>query len=448
LPTLTSTPTPFETIISKPSTIITVTSFTQELYPYQKNGKCSLNEAIWAAQTQIPQDTCPAGGNDGSTIVLQKGNYIFSATETISNVVLADLSLPLPDIANAAMPVIASQIHIEGHGAILQRLGTKRFRFFDIHPAGALTLHNLTLMGGDPGDKLDGGALQNMGFTRLIGVTLTENTAYDGGAISNLNEVVVIQSHIVSNTARHIGGAIYAEGGQFTFIESAINRNAASDVGGALYGIRSAFVFTKSNIYANKAVMGGAIFNEDSNLNIVAGSVLSANVATQDMGNTNYAYGGGGIVSFGVDSVVQIEDSVLFANTALKSSGGALTNWSGTVTISNSVLNANSAAMAGAILDGYVGGVTTITNSCIINNTQSRTTSAPLISNAKEPLNAQNNWWGVNDIERMTNYEITSAIAPITGITNTRSVSQTPTATPKPSVIILPKLDQAPEFCK
>ncbi len=465
-PTATSTPMPTPTRAAPtpqptPNTLITVNTFEPEVFPFKKNGNCSLGEAIWAAQTQLPQDGCKAGGADGTTIILNSGIYTFAQADTKSTIVLPDINLPQPASALAALPVIGGQIVIVGNDSTLMRVGPQAFRFFDVYPSGSLTLKNLTLMGGDPG-KLDGGAIQNFGQTNLISITLRNNTAYDGGAIANLNETRIVSSLFISNGARHYGGALYGEGGLFVMRDTQLMSNTATEVGGAVYGVRSKFEFEHSIFDSNASVLGGAIYNEDSNLSLNDASIVSNNRATQDMGKAAFAYGGGGIVSFGTESVVTIEDSKLIGNRANKSSGGALTNWSGSVAITRTIISGNVATVAGAVLDGYFGGVTTIADGCVLNNESLRET-AQVVAFTKIPLDASNNWWGsengpplprtptptITPTPRPTRTPTATPKTPTTpAATATDIMTPTPTRTPSPSVITNPYLSETPDLCR
>ena len=59
--TATETP-PAETSISTPDPgVIHVDTLEQDAYPFVENGKCSLGEAIFAANAGAPQDSCAAG---------------------------------------------------------------------------------------------------------------------------------------------------------------------------------------------------------------------------------------------------------------------------------------------------------------------------------------------------------------------------------------------------
>src|SRR5690349_7193932 len=82
----TSTPTPQavsapeNTFTPMPSTVgtIFVDTLEQEAYPFVENGKCSLGEAIFAANSAQPKDSCAAGVINESIIELMPGEYHFT----------------------------------------------------------------------------------------------------------------------------------------------------------------------------------------------------------------------------------------------------------------------------------------------------------------------------------------------------------------------------------
>src|SRR5688572_22564847 len=69
---VTQTPTPL------PAGLIQVDTFEQEVYPFVQNGKCSLGEAIFAANAGKPKDSCAAGVPGESVIELMPGEYRFT----------------------------------------------------------------------------------------------------------------------------------------------------------------------------------------------------------------------------------------------------------------------------------------------------------------------------------------------------------------------------------
>src|SRR5689334_3906031 len=61
-----------------PAGVIHVDTLEQESYPFLENGKCSLGEAVFAANAAKPKDSCAAGAAEGSVIELMPGEYHFS----------------------------------------------------------------------------------------------------------------------------------------------------------------------------------------------------------------------------------------------------------------------------------------------------------------------------------------------------------------------------------
>jgi len=142
--------------------------------------------ALIAAINDANDETTHPGAD---TIVLAGGTYTFSAADNW-------------EFGPNALPIITSNITIDGHGATLDSTATTRLRFFYVAgnsvgnlPTGTLTLRDLTLQngkqqggnGGGGGGAGMGGAIFNHGNLTLERVTLTNNTARggNGGAIGS-----------------------------------------------------------------------------------------------------------------------------------------------------------------------------------------------------------------------------------------------------------------------
>jgi hypothetical protein len=169
----------------RPFATITVNSTSTAI---ANDGQCTLIEAISAANTDTPSGgaagECSAG-NGTDTILLQAGaTYAFTAAHNF-------------EFGPNALPIIQSNITIQGNGALLLRgSGAPKFRFFYVAgssvgglPTGSLTLRDLTLQGGlakggdshrGGGGAGMGGAIFNHGVVTLERVTLTSNTAQGG----------------------------------------------------------------------------------------------------------------------------------------------------------------------------------------------------------------------------------------------------------------------------
>ncbi len=177
---------------------------------------CSGNTATDAASFSNAVDAANAQGAGGgsSSIVLTGGcTYVFSA----SNEVGAADATRFNWYGPSALPAIASDITVIGHGATIERdpAAATDFRLFYVAPANSaggpnegyttpapagvtprLSLQNLMLKGGlaKGGDSSEGGgglgaggAIFNQGLVELDAVTLTGNQALGGSAgISSL----------------------------------------------------------------------------------------------------------------------------------------------------------------------------------------------------------------------------------------------------------------------
>jgi len=357
------------------------------------DGKCSLAEAIIAANTDAPFDACPAGSGP-DTIVLSKG------TQTLTSYV--------PSIYSpTGLPLINSNITIEGNGAKITRKKTAaQFRLMAVQYTGTLTLNNLTLSGGNStyggggvfnggyltvnnciitGNKaFGGGAISNYGgYSQINNSTISKNTAsYGGGGIFNRSfapgyrgDVVLNNSTITGNKAND-GGGIYSAGGVYADISinnSTISKNTASRFGGGIENDFGATYVNNSVVTGNKSGNdGGGIFNlyNTAVLVVYNGSILSKNSAGDDGGGIANIFGytgvfnstitgnkargedGGGIYSFGSSAVLVVQSSTLSKNSA-PDFGGGIANIFGYNGVFNSTITGNKAGRSGGGIYNY-----------------------------------------------------------------------------------------------
>lgn len=182
------------------------------------DGLCSLSEAIDNANADdnlspiagvvFPTHSDCAMGSGADTISLMPGVYSYTAPNQGGATGTAE-SFRFWWYGPNALPAIASDITIEGNGAVIERAdneGIPPFRFFyvgadPLNPntldytspgAGHLTLRNLTLKnglakGGDSGKGGAGagmgGAVFSQGSVALEAVTMVGNTALGGSAV-------------------------------------------------------------------------------------------------------------------------------------------------------------------------------------------------------------------------------------------------------------------------
>ncbi len=193
----------------------------------EKNGKCSLMEAIInARQESNPQryPDCAPGTVDGpDTVNLPTGGF-FLLTEAHNSQYEA-----------TGLPVITSEVTIEGNGATIARQdnpGDPQFRLLAVDTSGDLTIRDLTLRDGDTDDV--GGAIFSKGTLRVERSTITGNEAYiGGGGIVSQGDLTVTGSVISLNDGYNGGGGIVSSG-DATIDSTAIVGNSSQYYGGAL----------------------------------------------------------------------------------------------------------------------------------------------------------------------------------------------------------------------
>ena len=101
-----------------PAGMIFVDTLDQEVYPFVENGKCSLAEALFAANSAKPKDTCAAGGQEQSTIVLMPGIYHFTQADHTPQ--QGEWAYSTRTVGNA-LPAVIRTLTIRGNGATLLR---------------------------------------------------------------------------------------------------------------------------------------------------------------------------------------------------------------------------------------------------------------------------------------------------------------------------------------
>ena len=310
------------------------------------SSRCTLADAIIAANRDRAEGNCPAG-RGADTIILSQ-----------------DITL------RAKLPAITSKITIEGNGYTIS--GNNRHRIF-YNDGGDLTIHDLTMTKGrveNEGDLITnadgslkatetnpvGGAIVNWeGTITISDSSFSGNSALRGGAVYNAEELSITNSAFNRNSAE-VGGAVYnweelslanstfqnnlaeaggaiANGGkgELSISDSSFSGNSA-EFGGAVYNWEELSI-SDSSFSGNSAEFGGAVYNSDE-LSII-NSIFSDNSAED----------GGAILNW-EDGELSISDSGFSDNSA--EYGGAIDN-AGELSISDSAFNRNSAEWGGAI---------------------------------------------------------------------------------------------------
>jgi len=254
------------------------------------------------------------------------------------------------------------------------------FRIFNIAASGDFTLSGVTISGAQTSGS--GAAIYNRGgIVSISDCVLTNNIAGEwGGAIRNGasendgSELTLQRCTISNNTAADGGGISNHFGADVELYNSTLSGNTASDQGGAIYsrttpGSVNASTFTvgrSSVLRNNSAGLGGAISNRYGTLNVQGNSQIYGNNAT-DFGGAIYNHG-----------TANITNATVRDNEAEDSGGGIHNNINGVLDITDSVISGNSVTKN----NGVGGGIrstgstgsnhsdpkVTITNSQISNN--------------------------------------------------------------------------------
>lgn len=245
-------------------------------------------------------------------------------------------------VLTAALPTVARDLTINGHGSTLHRsamAGTPAFTILTI-TAGTVTLNHLSFTNGNGAITVD-----NLAKLNVRGGVFRGNTAANGGAIENLDSTVVQATGVsfIGNKATGDGGAMYV----FTALGDEITNckflwNTAAGYGGAFSEWSIGTGITDSTFRGNKAATGGALaFNDE--FSGITGTVVEDNSATGD---------GGGIADSSGGHPVSILNSKIIGNRA-GGSGGGLDEESGSYgRVTNTTIAGNSATKGGGINDG------------------------------------------------------------------------------------------------
>jgi len=381
------------------------------------NARCTLVDAIRAANTDAARGECRAG-RGADTIVLPAGS-----TQTLRRVHNSTYG-------PTGLPVISSPITIEGQGSTIVRASeAPEFRMLALSSTGELTLNETTVSGGavpapssadDPtyrgggmanyggtvtvrnstisgnaasglyGYGGSGGGVVNSGFLTVINSTISGNsTRYgQGGGVANFDGTLTVTNSTISgNSAYDGGGGVYSRGGTVTVTHSTISGNGTSyGQGGGVANRSGILTVTTSTIADNFASDGGGMANGGTltitNSTIAGnfagryggfgGGVFNTSTGTLTMTNStianNIASGfyddhGGGMVNSGTGTVAT---STITGNAAYD--GGGVRNF-GPLTLTNSTISGNVAFLGGGVMNG---GTLIVTNSTIVGNTVGR----------------------------------------------------------------------------
>lgn len=335
-------------------------------------GDLSLREAIAASNGNPLDDTISFDAAlNGSTIVLLTNAIVISD----------DVAITGPG---------SGKLTIDGHGNA--RIFTVTDR--DDNTVIVVSISGLTLTNGS---FTNGGAIDNLEDLSLTDVTLTGNHASnDGGAIHNTGSLTITNSTITDNTSHDAGGAIDNDGAsRLTISGSTLENNVSEGHGGAIDNdaagevIISASTF-RNNKAAQHGANGGAINN--NGVLTISHTVFTGNQALG--GDENM----GGAIFNGANGTLTISNSRI-ANSFSVAAGGAIEN-RGAVTITDTTFADNWVyGGEGGAIDNF-GGTLTVVSSLFRNNTAGGsggaiwTDTTLVITNSTFSANSANGWGG------------------------------------------------------
>ena len=151
---------------------------------------------------------------------------------------------------------------------------------------GTLALESITMTGNSVDGGFGGAINANNSDITVIGGSLEENSAANGGAIyvtvnSDQNKTASISgAEFNSNTATN-GGAIAIAGNGTTVDSSSFEDNSATTYGGAIYVLKCNAVIKNSTFTTNNAPYGGAIATLSELTTEIQSSTFNGNTATQ-----------------------------------------------------------------------------------------------------------------------------------------------------------------------
>jgi predicted outer membrane repeat protein len=296
------------------------------------SGPGSLRQAIL--------DACPTKG-----VIGFDGDYTINLTSQIE--------------ITRGLTIDAGGQNVTVSGALTSAGGTGGI--FKVSASDPVTLIGLTLADGRANQ---GGAIYTTGNLRLVDSTLSANSATaDGGALYQAGGSLSVSGGSLSgNSAANDGGALYQAsagtlditgasitsntsggaggglrlGGTATISATLLVSNTSADVGGAIDS-HGATTISASQILSNTTGWQGGAVNEESSTLSIDETTLAYNQATDGDGGAIYAEG-----------TLSLTESTLEHNSAAYD-GGALYIWDAAATISASTFASNSGDNGGAI---------------------------------------------------------------------------------------------------
>lgn len=303
---------------------------------------CTLVDAVTSANTDTATGSC-AEGSGADVINLQAG---------------VDVVLERYAATPNGLPVITSEITINGGGAAIRREVTNpdRFRLMEVSSASAsLTLNSLTLSNGyafsSSFPDFHGGGIYLHDSASLVGNDLTLETN------------IALRDNGLANGGN--GGGINATGATVELNDSTISDNSGASSGGGVYVSYGSLNLNNTQISDNTARTGAGIALISAPL-VGEEATISSNTAGIATNGT-----GGGISAF-YNASVELNNSMVENNRAGARGGGIRSDFLSPITLIDTQLSGNSAGEKGAGLYARRTATVTVTGGSVSNNSAGR----------------------------------------------------------------------------
>jgi uncharacterized delta-60 repeat protein len=278
-------------------------------------GKCTIQDAVTAANTNAAVQGCVAGSAGADTIVFAPGivTITLNAAMTSANpsctfalAVSEDLSIDGGAVAGSGVPKVTIARSSAAGTAKFGIIGASNSNCGQTSAKLRLTLAGLTLSNGNNAGNfdVDGGGIAADIIT-ITDSVVSGNVAGYGGGIYAFSSLTMASSSVSGNSVTGFGSGGGIAGVTLTISGSTINGNSASQ-GGGLYA-DGLITLVNSTVSGNTASEGGGIYT----------SAITTNFVTVTANNGGADYRGGSGINLQVNEAglgVEFDNSVIAGN--------------------------------------------------------------------------------------------------------------------------------------
>ena len=322
------------------------------------NNTCQLADAITAANTDMATNGCDAGSSfNPDEIVLPQ-----DATITLTE----------------ALPMISSEITIQGNGSTIQRdsQAATDFRIFHVYTTAgpqassiqakggfeiaSLTTNGVTITGGIDSSNNGAGILCTGSANTLVLMNSTVTNNNGSGIVSYRCRVDILDSIISNNTSFDVpyyGAGINIVSGFLGITNSTITGNynqSSTTGGGGIYitntGYEASGEIRYSIISGNTAVSSGGGIGLNAQEGIGLPNFIFFNLINSTISNNQSITGDGGGV-FLTDPIGASVSNTITGNSAYLSGGGVAIRGDASSALSQSIISGNTANTGGNEID-------------------------------------------------------------------------------------------------